>query len=52
MSDLVRLSQSQRQLHVFSTLFPARSVETQLDSQAGIAQAIAWCQETAVTKVS
>ncbi len=37
--------------HVFSTLFPAQSVERQLNTREGIDSAIAWCRQTAVTKV-
>jgi hypothetical protein len=37
--------------HLFSTLFTAQSVERQLNSVEGIDSAIAWCRQTAVTKV-
>ncbi len=37
--------------HVFSTLFPAQSVDRELGSEEGINKAIQWCRETGVTKV-
>jgi len=45
------LAQSMKQVHRFSTLFPAQDVRDRLSSDEGIDQAIDWCKKTAVTKV-
>ena len=49
--DLWQLAQARRDDHVFSTLFPAQSVQEQLNTDAGIDDAIEWCRQTAVTRV-
>jgi hypothetical protein len=52
MGNQLRDLANQRQKdQVFSTLFTAQSVERQLNTEAGIEQAIAWCRATGVTKV-
>lgn len=49
--DLWELAGARRRDQVFSTLFPARSVEEQINSEAGISEAVDWCRKTGVTKV-
>jgi len=46
--DLARKSES---VHRFSTLFTAQDVRGRLSSEDGLAQAVDWCQRTAVTQV-
>jgi hypothetical protein len=43
--------QARASVHRFSTLFAAPQVKTDFEDSAKIAQAIAWCKATAVTKV-
>jgi len=49
--DVWQLAAERKAHQVFSTLFPAESVERQLSTDDGIDAAIAWCRETGVTKV-
>jgi len=45
------LAQSKQTVHRFSTLFTAQNVRDHLATEEGLAAAIAWCRQTAVTKV-
>lgn len=49
--DLWELARARAGAHVFSTLFPAQSVDRDLGTEQGIKRAIEWCRETGVTKV-
>ncbi len=49
--DLWALAKNYETVHRFSTLFSAQDVRDRLSSEAGLAKAIAWCRQTAVTKV-
>lgn len=49
--DLGKLGRRTRHIHEFNTLFTAQHVRDYLGTEAGIAQAIDWCQRTAITKV-
>lgn len=49
--DLWYMAQENKDLLTFSTLFTAQNVRDYLASDEGIDRAIAWCRETAVTKV-
>ncbi len=49
--DLWALARRTRDVHEFNTLFTAQNVRDHLATEEGIAQAIAWCKATAVTKV-
>jgi hypothetical protein len=50
-ADLWPLAQSQRSVHVYSTLFTSHEVQQNLATDEGIDAAIGWCRKTAVTKV-
>jgi len=49
--NLWELAKQRRADQVFSTLFPAQSVQRQLNTEAGIDRAVDWCRRTGVTKV-
>lgn len=49
--DLWDLAQRRRDVHRFSTLFPAQSVRDKLAHDAGTDAAIDWCRRTGITKV-
>ncbi len=49
--DLWELGRRSRAVHEFNTLFTAQNVRDHLGTDEGIAQAIAWCKQTAITKV-
>lgn len=49
--NLWELGRRTRDVHEFNTLFTAQNVRDHLGNDAGIAQAIEWCRQTAVTKV-
>src|SRR4029079_3161308 len=49
--DLWTLGNASRDAHSFSTLFTAQDVRDRLSSEEGLAKAVQWCKETAVTKV-
>jgi len=38
-------------MHIFSTLFDAKSVDSELRTEEGCIEAVKWCRETGVTKV-
>jgi len=48
---LWNLARANAETHAFSTLFTAHDVKNHLSTDAGIQSAIAWCKQTAVTKV-
>ncbi|MBI2926013.1 MAG: hypothetical protein HYY24_09940 [Verrucomicrobia bacterium] len=50
-ADLWQLARREQATHRFSTLFTAHDVKNYLSTDAGLAQAIDWCRQTAVTKV-
>ncbi len=50
-SDLWDLAQHEKSVHRFSTLFTAQDVRDRLSKDSGIDEAIAWCKQTAVSKV-
>jgi hypothetical protein len=50
-TNLWTLAQRYRSVHRFSTLFTAHDVRQSLSTEAGINQAVDWCQRTGVTKV-
>lgn len=45
------VARSQQTVHRFSTLVTAQNVRDHLATEEGLTAAIAWCRETAVTKV-
>lgn len=49
--DLWDLAQREKSVHRFSTLFTAQDVRDRLSKESGIDEAIAWCKQTAVSKV-
>jgi hypothetical protein len=49
--SLWELAQRHRDVHRFSTLFPAQSVRDKLSDDAGTDAAIDWCKRTGITKV-
>ncbi len=50
-ADLWELARRSRDIHAFSTLFPAQDARDRLSTDEGLAAAIDWCKKTAVTKV-
>jgi hypothetical protein len=50
-ADLWDLGRQRAGIHRFSTLFTAQDVRDRLGDEAGLASAVKWCRETAVTKV-
>lgn len=50
-TDLWKLGQARAATHRFSTLFTAHDVKRHLSSEEGIAKAMEWCRQTAVTRV-
>ena len=48
---LWKLAKESAAIHRFSTLFTAQDVRDHLSSEAGLAEAIQWCQASGVTKV-
>lgn len=50
-ADLWDLGRQRSGEHRFSTLFTAQDVRDRLGDEAGLANAVKWCRETAVTKV-
>jgi hypothetical protein len=50
-SERWELARRHRDDHRFSTLFTAHDVRRHLATDAGLATAVAWCRDTAVTKV-
>ena len=49
--ELWKLAKESADVHRFSTLFSAQDVRDYLSSEAGLAEAIQWCQASGVTKV-
>ncbi len=49
--DLWELGRRTREIHEFNTLFTAQNVREHLGSDEGIARAIDWCKQTAITRV-
>ena len=50
-SPLWSLARSKASIHQFSTLFTSHAIRDKLGSEAGLADAVAWCRATGVTKV-
>ena len=50
-SNLWSLARDEAGAHRFSTLFTAQDVRDRLASEAGLARALDWCRQTAVTQV-
>ena len=51
MADLWDLACQKRNVHRFSTLIAAQTVQKELADPANIEKAIEWCKQTAITKV-
>lgn len=50
-ADLWELAKGKQAVHRFSTLMTAQNVRDLLSTEQGLAEAIAWCRQTGVTKV-
>jgi hypothetical protein len=50
-TGLWELARNKRDVHQFSTLFPAQDVRDRLSTAGGIEEAIEWCKRTGITKV-